>query len=116
MSTAYVTVTVITMLANAVVAVADLRGAGFVLANSAAVGVPRDWLPWLGALKGAGAVGLLLGLLGAPLLGEAAAIGLVLFFTGAVAVHVRAGVLRNIAVPAGFLCLAAVVLALAAAR
>ncbi|MCK8676898.1 MULTISPECIES: DoxX family protein [Streptomyces] len=115
MDTAFVIVTLVTVLANAAIAVADLRGAAFVRANSAEVGVPRDWLWWLGALKGAGAAGLLLGLLGVPWVGEAAAVGLVLFFTGAVIAHVRAGVYRNMAFPGGFLCLAAAVLVLGAA-
>ena len=106
MSTAHVVVTVITILANAGIAVADLVKADFVLANSAAVDVPPSWLPALGALKGAGAVGLLLGLVGVPVIGVAAAVGLVVFFVGAVVAHVRAGVWRNIAVPGAFLALA----------
>jgi hypothetical protein len=43
----------------------------------------------LGVLKTAGAVGLLLGLVGVPLLGTAAAIGLVLYFLGALTAHLR---------------------------
>ncbi|GGY07814.1 membrane protein [Streptomyces minutiscleroticus] len=106
MSTAYV-ITVLTALANAGIAVADLTRAGFVVANSAAVGVPPAWLPRLAALKAAGAVGLLLGLVGAPVIGVAAATGLVLFFLGAVAAHVRARVFHNIVFPSGYLALAA---------
>ncbi|RCV47518.1 DoxX family protein [Marinitenerispora sediminis] len=113
---AYVVVTVVTIAANTAVAVADFARAGFVLANSAEVGVPRSWLPVLGALKAAGAAGLALGLLGVPFVGPAAAAGLVLFFAGAVAAHLRARVLRNIAVPAAFLALAAASLLLAAVR
>ncbi|GAA2247717.1 membrane protein [Streptomyces ruber] len=113
MVTAYVLITVLTVLANAGIAVADLAGARFVLANSAEVGVPLTWLPWLAALKAAGAAGLLLGLLGVPVVGVAAAAGLVLFFTGAVAAHVRAGVYHNIAFPGGYLALAAASLVLA---
>jgi hypothetical protein len=112
MSTAHVVVTVLAILANAGVAVADLVRAGFVLANSAEVGVPRSWVPLLGALKGAGAVGLLLGLLGVPVIGTAAAIGLVAFFAGAVGAHVRAGVWHNIAAPGAFLALAVAALVL----
>ncbi|UWP79701.1 DoxX family protein [Dactylosporangium fulvum] len=89
------------------IAVADLAGARFVLANAAEVGVPRSWLPLLGTLKAAGAAGLVLALLGASLIGVAAATGLVLFFIGALAAHVRAGVYRNIAIPGAFLALAA---------
>lgn len=107
MFAAYVTVTVVTILANACIAVACLAQARFVLANMDEVGVPRPWLPRLGVLKGAGAAGLLLGLLGVRPLGIAAAIGLVLFFTGALAAHVRARVLDNIAFPGAFFALAA---------
>ncbi|HEY2504575.1 MAG TPA: DoxX family protein [Mycobacterium sp.] len=112
MSTAFIVVTVTTALATAAIAVADLIPAGFVLANSAEVGVPRSWLPALGALKLAGAAGLIVGLLGLRALGIAAAVGLVLFFVGAVATHLRAQVLYNIAFPGAFLCLSAASLAL----
>jgi DoxX-like family len=43
------------------------------------------------ALKTAGAAGLLLGLIGVPVIGTAAAIGLILFFVCAIYTHVRAG-------------------------
>ncbi|MFJ8792768.1 DoxX family protein [Streptomyces sp. NPDC102462] len=112
MSTAYVIVTVVAIAANAGIAVADLLRAGFVLANSAEVGLPRSWLPWLATAKAAGAAGLLLGLLGARPLGVAAAVGLVLFFVGAVAAHVRLRVYHNIAFPLGYLALATTTLAL----
>lgn len=102
----YLTITVLTIAANAAIAVADLIPAKFVLANSAEVGVPRPWLPRLAALKAAGALGLLLGLLGARPLGIAAATGLTLFFLGAVAAHIRARVFHNIAFPLTYLALA----------
>jgi hypothetical protein len=112
---AYVIITVLTLAANAFAAVADLAGARFVLANMAEVGVPRSWLAPLGLLKGAGATGLLLGLLGLRTLGIAAAVGLVLFFAGALAAHIRAHVLDNIAIPGGFFALAVASAALAVA-
>jgi hypothetical protein len=52
------------------------------------------------------AVGLLLGLLGVRPIGIAAALGLVAFFIGAVATHVRARVFYNIAFPMAYLALA----------
>ena len=113
MATVYVLVTLVTVLANAGIAAADFVRAEFVVANSAAVRVPPSWLPLLGALKAAGAAGLLLGLLGVPVLGVAAAAGLVVFFMGAVLAHVRARVFSSIAVPATFLALALASLALA---
>lgn len=116
MSTAYLIVTMITVLATAGIAVADYIPAGFVLANSAEVGVPRSWLPMLGTLKLTGAIGLVAGLCGLAATGIAAATGLVLFFLGAIITHVRAGVLYNIAFPGGYLLLSAASLVLLAAR
>ncbi|MBV8789417.1 MAG: DoxX family protein [Mycobacterium sp.] len=116
MNTAYVVITLFTATITAAIAVADLVPADFVLANSAQVGVPRSWLPALGAVKLAGAGGLVVGLLGLPALGIAAAAGLVLFFVGAVVTHLRARVLYNIAFPGAFLCLSAASLALMIVR
>lgn len=116
MTIAYVVITLFTAAITAAIAVADLVPAGFVVANSAQVGVPRSWLPALGAVKLAGAGGLIVGLLGLPALGIGAAAGLVLFFVGAVVTHLRARVLYNIAFPGAFLCLSAASLALMIAR
>lgn len=113
MFTAYLVVTICTIVANAGVAGADLGGARFALANAAEVGVPRSWVPVLGTLKAAGAAGLLLGLLGIHLLGVAAASGLVAFFVGAILAHLRARVFYNIAFPGAFLALASAALLLA---
>lgn len=116
MHSAYLAVTLTTAVSTAGIAVADFIPAKFVLANSAEVGVPRSWLPALGAAKLAGAAGLVVGLLGLPWLGIAAAVGLVLFFVGAVATHLRAHVLYNIAFPGAYLCLSAASLALMSAH
>ncbi len=116
MHTAYVLITLTTAVVAAAIAVADLIPAGFVLANSAEVGVPRSWLGPLAAAKLAGAAGLVVGLLGLPALGIAAAAGLVLFFVGAVITHLRAHVLYNIAFPGAYLCLSTATLALTIAR
>ncbi|MFI5764416.1 DoxX family protein [Streptomyces sp. NPDC051563] len=53
------------------------------------VGVPDSWLPRLATLKAAGAIGLIAGLWLAPL-GIAAAIGVTLYFLGAIVFHLRA--------------------------
>src|SRR5918998_2673077 len=115
MTAAYVLVTAAAAAANALIAAADLLRARFVLDNSAAVGVPESWLLPLGLLQAAGATGLLLGLVGVPVIGVAAGIGLVLFFVGAVVTHVRA---RNydLAFPLVFLLLAVGSVALYPAR
>jgi DoxX-like protein len=120
---AYFIVTVITIVANAAVAAADLSRAGFVMGNSAEVGVPPSWLPLLATLKAAGAAGLLVGMSGVVLdvavlrfLGIAAAIGLILFFTGALVAHLRARVFYNLYFPGTFWLLAIASLTLAAVR
>lgn len=113
MNTAYIVVTVTTAVLTAAVALPDYLPAKFVLANSAQVGLSPSWLPMLATLKLAGAIGLAGGLLGLPVIGIAAAAGLVLFFVGAVMAHVRAGVLYNVAAPGSYLLLSAASLVLA---
>ncbi|MFT3854981.1 MAG: DoxX family protein [Ilumatobacteraceae bacterium] len=111
-----VAVIAVTVVANLAIATADLFRAKFVLANSAEVGVPESWLPGLAVVKGAGAVGLVVGLAGASAVGIAAAGGLVLFYIGAVAAHLRCRVLYNIAFPMSFLGLAIASLVLMISR
>lgn len=113
MFAAYLIITVATIAASAWAAAADLVPARFVLAFMDEVGVPRSWLRPLGVLKGAAAAGLLIGLLGARPLGIAAAAGLVLFFAGALATHIRARVFSNIAFPVAYFALALAAAALA---
>lgn len=50
--------------------------------------VPIQWLPWLAACEIAGAAGILIGIAWAPL-GIIAALGLVLYFVGAIIAHMR---------------------------
>lgn len=111
--TSYVVVALTTAIVTAGIALPDFIPAQFVLANSARVGVSRSWLPTLGALKLAGAGGLLVGLFWLPLIGISAAVGLVLYFVGAVVVHIRARVFANIAFPGAYLLLSIASLALA---
>ena len=113
MSSAYLVVVVITALLNVGVAIADYARADFVLANMAEVGVPRSWLPCLATAKLARAGGLVVALVAAPPLAAAAAVGPGAFYTGAVATHVRARVLYNLAFPGTYLALAIASLALA---
>jgi hypothetical protein len=91
-----------TVLANVAVVIADVARAPFVLKNSAEVGVPDSWLPLLATLKAAGCAGLVLGTAAVPSLAVAAATGLVAFFVGAVAAHVRARVFYTIAFPGAY--------------
>ncbi len=90
MFTAYVVVTLMVIAANTFAATADFMRSKFVLITAAKAGVPESWLPMLGTLKAAGALGLLVGLIGVPLIGTAAAIGLVLFFVCAIHTHLLA--------------------------
>lgn len=106
MSPIYVAVIGTTVLANTFAAISDFVGATFVTKTLAEVGVARSWLPLLGALKGAAAIGLVLGILGVPVVATAAAAGLVVFFIGALIVHVRARAFYNIASPGLFFALA----------
>jgi DoxX-like family len=91
MVTAYLVVTLLAIAANAFSGVAALAHFQPIIPGMVKAGVPESWLTFLiGTLKTAGAVGLLLGLIGVPLVGTAAAIGLILFFVCAVYTHVRA--------------------------
>ncbi len=112
MNQLYMAVGGLTVLANVGACLADLAKAPFVLKTSDEVGVPPSWIPTLAVLKAAGAFGLVAGLLGVPAIGTAAAAGLVVFFIGAIAFHIRAGVLYNVAFPGLFLALAGTSLAL----
>ena len=92
MLTAYVVVMLLAIAANAFSGIAALVHFGPIIPPMARAGVPESWLTFpIGTLKTAGALGLLLGLVGVPLIGTAAAIGLILFFVCAIYTHVRAG-------------------------
>jgi hypothetical protein len=91
MNAAYVVVTIAATAANAFSGIAALAHFKPILPGMAAAGVPASWLTFpIGTLKTAGAVGLLVGLAGVPLIGTAAAIGLVLFFVCAIHTHLLA--------------------------
>ncbi|MFF0435163.1 DoxX family protein [Streptomyces sp. NPDC004327] len=87
--------------------------AKFVVEPLAEYGVPRSIWNFLGAAKLAGAVGLLVGY-AIPAIGIAAAIGLVLYFAGAVITVARARAYGHIPFPLIYMAPAVAVLALAA--
>lgn len=89
MFTAYLAVTVLAAAANTYAATIDFTRDERVIINMTRVGVPHSWLFSLGALKAAGALGLLVGI-GVRLIGVAASVGLILFFVGAIVFHMRA--------------------------
>jgi hypothetical protein len=86
---AYLAVTLLAAAANIFSATLDFIRYKQILINMAKVGVSDSWITTLGLLKGAGALGLLVGIV-VPLIGIAAATCLVLFFVAAIVTHLRA--------------------------
>jgi hypothetical protein len=78
------------------------------------VGVPEERLDYLAAILLAGAAGLIVGLLWAPI-GVAAAIGVVTYFALAVTTHIRADDAENLPTPVAMelMAIAALVLRVA---
>lgn len=108
------TSTILTVLAAAAVtyvAVVNFTRPKWLLNNMAEAGVSESLLPMLGTLKAAGAAGLLVGIV-VPLVGVAAAAGLVLFFILATAVILRARCWAQVPYPTTFLLLAVAALAM----
>jgi DoxX-like family len=105
----YVSVTILVALANGYAASLDFLGAESVKLVADRVQVSRRWMVPLGVLLAAGAAGLLAGF-AVPVVGRAAAIGLILYFICAVSAHLRVGD-RGIAPAVCFLLLAASALA-----
>lgn len=105
MLVAYVIVTIVTAALNLTWVWLDWSRNEWVVGNMTTVGLKPWTLYPLGALKLAGGVGLLVGF-AVPALGIAAAIGLILFYSGAVAQHVRVHV-GNLQYPGMFLLFAA---------
>jgi hypothetical protein len=89
MFVAYIIVTLLAAAANVYAATNDFTRPDWLLANMNKLGVRKSLLPTLGILKAAGAVGLVIGIW-VPLIGIASAVGLTLFFIGAVVTHLRA--------------------------
>ena len=89
MFTAYVVVTLMAIAASTLVAIANFMRAKFALSTAAKLGVPESWMTMLVTLNAAAALGLLVDLISVPLIGTAAAIGLILSFVGAIITHLR---------------------------
>jgi len=87
----------------------------FVVDSLKDYGVPQSWWNWLALAKGAGALGLVVGM-AIPALGVAAAIGLILYFLGAVATTLRAHSYNTTLYPVLYLIPAAATLALQLGR
>ena len=91
MFTAYVVFTLLAIAADAFSGVAALVHFKPIIPGMLKAVVPESWLTFpIGTHKTAGALGLLIGLISVPLIGTAAAIGLVLFFVCATYTHLLA--------------------------
>ena len=111
MFTAYVVITVLAAAANLYGATADFTRPAWIVANMDRLGVTQAQLVPLGALKAAGGIGLLVGI-GVPVIGAAAAIGLVLYFAGAIFTVLRTRWYEHLPYPTVYLFLSAASLAL----
>lgn len=110
MFAAYVTVTIVASVFTGIAAFTYLSGHDYPKAQADMKRVPRSWIPRLGMALAAGSLGLLAGF-AVPLLGTLAAVGLVLYFTGALIAHLRVGS-RNLVGWAVFFSTAVATLAL----
>jgi hypothetical protein len=102
MSTAHLIVTTAAAAWVGFSAVSMFARAKWVVEPITEYGVPTSWWPWLGTAKAAGALGLIAGLFWPPI-GIAAAIGLILYFTGALVTVARARSYAHLAYPALYL-------------
>ena len=89
MFSAYLILTALAAAALTFSASADFVRYQKVMINMARANVPESWLTRLGIAKAAGALGLVVGIV-IPPIGVAAAIGVILFFVGAIITHIRA--------------------------
>ncbi|GAA2166672.1 MULTISPECIES: DoxX family protein [Glycomyces] len=102
MAIAHVIVTIAAALWVGFSAYSLLTKAAFVIEPLQHYGVPQSWWAPLGLLKAAGAVGLLVGLV-IPWIGVAAAVGVILYFSGAVVTVLRARSYATVAYPVLYL-------------
>lgn len=111
MSLAYTIVAVVLAIGLAGSAFGKLTRAQQVVDSLTAVGVPSKMFPFLAACEIAGALGLVAGIWIKPL-ALAAAIGVVLYFVGAVGAHVRRSDFKNMPPAAVLLLISVAVLVL----
>jgi hypothetical protein len=88
MRISYVVITVLAALANGYAAFLNFAGAESVKVVADKVRVSQRWMIPFGILLASGALGLLIGF-AVPVLGTAAALGLVLYFICALSAHLR---------------------------
>jgi hypothetical protein len=85
----YVVITILAASANGYAALMGFVGAESVKVNADRVQVSQKWMVPFAVLLASGALGLVIGL-AVPLIGTAAAIGLVAYFLCALSAHIRA--------------------------
>jgi hypothetical protein len=115
MLVAYITVLAVLGLLLIASATGKLRRDKRQLATLDRVGVPATLVPWLAVCEIAGAAGLVLGIAWIPL-GIAASIGIIAYFVGAIAAHIRINDPTGIAPAASLLALSVTTFALAIAQ
>lgn len=115
MNTAYHIVGIIAALWIGFSAFSLLTRKAFVVEPLVEYGVPQSWWNLLGLAKAAGSLGLIVGFF-IPAIGIAAAIGLILYFAGAVAATLRVGSYKTTPFPVLYMvpAIATLVLQLAA--
>ncbi|MFD5370406.1 DoxX family protein [Streptomyces sp. NPDC127103] len=111
MSTTAVVVTAVAAFMAAFSGASVFLRAAYVVGPLAEYGVPEAWWNLLGAAKAAGAVGLVVGFF-VPVVGTLAAIGLVLYFAGAVVTVLRARAYGHAPFPLVYMAPAVAALAL----
>lgn len=110
MATAHVAIATVTAIALFYAGFMNFTRHEVVIEAARTVRAPQSWIYPLGMILSAGALGLLLGFV-VPVIGAAAAIGVVLYFGAAIAAHVRVDD-YHLMPPAIFLTLAVATLAL----
>jgi hypothetical protein len=88
MYAAYLTATLLAATLTSCVAVANFIGHDYPKAQADRLRIPHTWMKPFGTLMAAATIGLLAGLI-IPPLGTLAALGLVLYFIGALIAHLR---------------------------
>jgi hypothetical protein len=113
MTIAHIIVTIAAALWVGFSAYSIFTKAAFVVEPLQSYGVPQSWWPWLGLAKAAGALGLIVGLF-IPFIGVAAAVGIILYFLGAIVTVLRARSYATVLYPVLYLVPAAAALILGA--
>ncbi len=111
MALAFTIASIMAIISNSAGAIGDLIRFKPFMETLKQVGVSESWATPFGVLKAAGVVGVTLGLRGMPMVGIVAALGLTVFYTGAILTHVRAND-RAIGPATGYLVIAASTLVL----